>query len=256
MLRRAAHLRTLGGLEKTMPKAIHTFSPDDTTRTYAWARYVFWAEVEGRQYDAYERTEDESPLGLGTVLMLHFYSALWVAIEAWRSCPLTDETIDELLTDPAFEQNVRLLRRFRNGVYHYQPDLINERVLAFLREGEHAVIWAFLLHDEFKRVVWEMAHPSGISPNLQDELEDAIEGIVGWLPEEIAEAAPHRAGKRHRETAEMIMKSGGRNTAEARALLAAVNHARSVAHEVSSDWTRQKRAMIEALKSQRRDLSD
>ena len=51
----------------------------------------------------------------------------------------------------------------------------------------------------------------------------------------------------------MIMKSEGRNTAEAKELLAAVNHARSVAHEVSSDWSRQKRAMIEALKRQKRD---
>ena len=175
-------------------KAIHTFCQDDATRIYAWARYVFWAEVEGQQYDTYELVEDESPLGVGTVLMLHFYSALWVAIEAWRKCPLTDETIDELLTDPAFEQNVQLLRRFRNGVYHYQPDLINERVLAFFREGEHAAIWAFLLRGEFKRVVWEMAHPPGINPKSQDELADAIHGIVGWLPADIAEAAPHRGG--------------------------------------------------------------
>ena len=233
-------------------KAIHTFCQDEATRIYAWARYVFWAEVEGQQYETYEQAEDESPLGVGTVLMLHFYSALWVAIEAWRKCPLTDETIDELLTDPAFDQNVQLLRRFRNGVYHYQPDLLNERVLAFLREGEHAVTWAFLLHDEFKRVVWEMAHPPGISPKSQDELADAIHGIVGWLPANIVEAVPQRAGKQYRETTEMIMKSGGRNTAEAKELLAAVNHVRSVAPEVSSDWSRQKRAMIEALKRQKR----
>ena len=48
----------------------------------------------------------------------------------------------------------------------------------------------------------------------------------------------------------MIMESGSRNTAEATELLAAVNDVRSVAHEVKSDWSRQKRAMIEALKRQ------
>ena len=234
-------------------KAIYTFGQDDAARIYAWARYVFWAEVEGQQYDTYEPLEGESPLGFGTVLMLHFYSALWVVIEAWRECPLTDETVDELLTHPAFEQNVQLLRRFRNGVYHYQPDLINERVLAFFRGGEHAVTWAFLLHDEFKRVVWEVAHPPGISPKSQDELEDAIHGIVGWLPRDIAEAAPHRANKQYRETAEMIMKDGGRNTTEGRELLDAVNHVRFVAHETRAGWTQRKRAMIEALKKQKRD---
>lgn len=130
---------------------------------------------------------------------------------------MSDQTVDELLTDPAFEQNVQLLRRFRNGVYHYQPDLINERLLAFLREGEHAVTWAFLLHDEFKRVVWEMAHPPGLSPAVQGELADAVERLVGWLPNDIPEAAPHRADDQHREVAEMIMKHGSRNTGAAEA---------------------------------------
>jgi hypothetical protein len=123
---------------------------DDAQRVYAGARYVFLAEIECQQYDAYERAEDEPTFGRATVLMLQFYAALWVSVEGWRKCPLSDETVDELLTNAAFEENVQLLRRFRNGVYHYQPDLINERLLAFLHEGEHAVTWAFLLHDEFK----------------------------------------------------------------------------------------------------------
>ena len=237
-------------------KAIYTFDKDDARRIYAWARYVFWAEVECQQYDAYERPEDESPLGLSTVLMLQFYAALWVAVEGWRESPLSDETVDELLTDPAFDQNVQLLRRFRNGVYHYQSDLINEKLLAFLREGEHAVTWAFLLHDEFKRVVWEMANPPGVSPKSQGELADAIQGIVGWLPSDILEAAPHRAGERPREVAEMIMTDGSRNTEHARDLLDAVHHARFVAHEARAGWTQQKRAMIEALKKQKQNSSN
>ena len=171
-------------------KPILSFTKDDAQRTYAWARYVFWAEVESQRYDAYESPEQESPVGFGTVLMLQFYAALWVAVEGWRKCPLSNETVDELLTDPAFEQNVQLLRRFRNGVYHYQSDLISERLLTFLRQGEHAVTWAFLLHDEFKRVVWEMAHPRGLDPTLQSELADTIQGIIGWLPSDMAEAAP------------------------------------------------------------------
>ena len=187
--------------------------------------------------------------------MLHFYSALWVAIEAWRECPLSDETVDELLTDPAFEGNVELLRRFRNGVYHYQPDLNNERVLEFFREGEHAVTWAFLLHREFKRVVWEMTHPPGIRPTSQDELEDAIRGIVGWLPSDIPEAAPHNAAWQYRDRAEMILKDGSRDTPLAKELLEASMRVRLVADETAANWTREKRAMIDALKRQKRDSS-
>lgn len=231
-------------------KPIHTFSHEEALRIYAWARYVFWADVECQQYDAYERPEDEQARGLGMVLMIQFYAALWVAVEGWQKCPMSDDTIDELLTDRAFEQNVQLLRRFRNGVYHYQSDLINERLLAFLREGEHAITWAFLLHDEFKKVVWEMAHPTGVTPELQRDLAEGICGIVGWLPTDIPEAAPHQAAECYREAAEMIMKHGSRDTSHARDLLDAGNHLQFVARESSAGWTQQKRAMIEALKKQ------
>ena len=134
----------------------------------------------------------ENRLGRTLVLIMQFHAALWVAVEGWRASPLSNETVDELLTDPAFEQNVTLLRRFRNGVYHYQPEQINEKVLAFLRDGsEHAVAWAFLLHDKFKRVVWDIAHPRDLDPTLQAEFERAIHGAIGWLPNDLPEAAPH-----------------------------------------------------------------
>ncbi len=76
---------------------------------------------ECQQYDAHEKAADEPTTGLGFVLMVQWYAALWVAIDGWRECPLSDDAVDELLTHAAFEHNLQLLRRFRNGVYHYQP---------------------------------------------------------------------------------------------------------------------------------------
>lgn len=229
-------------------KPINTLSSEDAIRVYAWARYVHWADVECRQYDAHEPAPDEPTLGLRTVLMIQFYAALWVAIEGWRSCSLSDDVIDELLTDPAFQRNVDLLRRFRNGVYHYQPVNINERLLDFLREGEVAVAWAFLVHDEFKRVVWEVAHPGRGSQALQKEFADAVLGIVGWLPSDVPEAAPQKANERHREVLELIEGHGTRSTPEARELLDAFNRARVAAHDASAGWKQEKRAMIDVLK--------
>ncbi|HXT69932.1 MAG TPA: hypothetical protein VN700_09265 [Vicinamibacterales bacterium] len=233
--------------------ALSTYIDEDRDRILAWARYVFYAEIECEQYNAHEMAEDESPIGRTLVLMMQFYAALWVVAEGWQDCPLTDETIDELLTDPAFEQNVTLLRRFRNGVYHYQPQQINEKVLAFLRDGsEHAIAWAFLLHDEFKRVVWELAHPRGVSPSQQIEIADSLRGIIGWLPSDLPEAQPLRAAEQYREVAAMVLKDGSRNTPHARELLDAVNHVRATAHDAAAGWTAHKRAMIEALKKQKR----
>ena len=233
-------------------RGIHDFTPEQAQRIYAWARYVYWAEVECEQWNAFEPAPAEPTFGQSRVLMLQFYDALWVAVEGWEHCPLADETVDDLLTDPAFEDNVGLLRRFRNGVYHYQADLLNERLLGFLREGEHAITWAFLLHSEFKRVVWEVAHPAGLPLGLQRDFAETTRGIVGWLPTCLPEAAPHQAAEQYREVAEMIMRTGGRNTAEAKELLAAVNRARFVAHEADAGWNQQKCAMIETLKKQKR----
>ena len=168
-------------------------------------------------------------------------------------CPLNDPTVDELLTDAAFERNIRLLRRFRNGVYHYQPNLINERLLAFLSEGEHAVTWAFLIHSEFKRVVWEISHPQHVAPQTQLELAEAIRGIVDWLPSDIPEAAPDHAAQHYRDVAEMILKAGNPDTPHSRNLLEAVENLRIAADQADTGWARHKRTMIEALKEQNRD---
>ena len=237
------------------PKPIYQFEQREAHQIFAWARCVFWAEVECQQYDAYEPAENEPTFGQSTVLMLQWYAALWVAIEGWRECPLSDEIVDELLTDPAFEQNTKLLRRFRNGVYHYQRDLVNERLLTFLQQREHAITWAFLLHHEFKRVVWEVAHPPGVDPAVQREIADGIHRLVGWLPTDIPEAAPHMAAAQYREVTDMILKSGSRNTKHSRNLMDAVNQLRSAAYEADAGWSQEKRAMIEALKRQSRGSS-
>jgi hypothetical protein len=50
--------------------------------------------------------------------MSYWYAALYVVIEGWRDLGLADATIDALLQSP----NVDLLKRYRNGVFHFQKD--------------------------------------------------------------------------------------------------------------------------------------
>lgn len=149
-----------------------------------------------------------------------------------------------------------MLRKLRNGVFHYQQGLLNEKVVAFMREGERAVIWAFVLHEEFKRVIWELSHPADVGPEIRDQLAEVFEGMVGWLPRDIPEAAPVEAARRHREIAEMILKAGNRSDQHSKDLLEAANQFRAVAHGASANWSQQKRAMIDTLKRQHRLLAD
>ena len=57
------------------------------------------------------------------IFMSYWYGGLYAVIEGWQELGLTDPTIDRLLESP----NVELLRRYRNGVFHYQMTYFDDR---------------------------------------------------------------------------------------------------------------------------------
>lgn len=83
---------------------------------------------------------------LGYPYMPYFYSGLHVVIEGWKDLGLTDPKIDALLTS----SNVDLLRRFRNGSFHYQKDFFDIRFMDFLISTD-SDSWIKELRDELSR---------------------------------------------------------------------------------------------------------
>jgi hypothetical protein len=79
--------------------------------------------------------------------MSYWYGGLYVVIEGWRDLKLKDETIDRLLDSP----NLDLLRRSRNGVFHYQPRYFDERFVALIRDGQDILQWVRELNEQFGR---------------------------------------------------------------------------------------------------------
>jgi hypothetical protein len=77
----------------------------------------------------------------------YWYGGLYIVIEGWRKLQLTDPVIDELLTSP----NVELLRRYRNGAFHFQKDYFDDRFEAFTDKGMEAIEWVRSLHRGFSR---------------------------------------------------------------------------------------------------------
>jgi hypothetical protein len=92
------------------------------------------AVTRGRNFDAI------SALGF-------FYASLFVVIEGWRELGLEDEEINGLIAS----ENTDLLRRFRNGIFHFQPGFDDKRFLGFLDDAEQPVDWARALHAAFAR---------------------------------------------------------------------------------------------------------
>src|SRR5207249_3264952 len=77
-----------------------------------------------------------------TLYMSYWYGSLYVIVEGWQDLKLTDPDVDELLASPY----VDVLKRYRNGVFHYQRAMWDRRFLDFIREGEASATWARQLH--------------------------------------------------------------------------------------------------------------
>lgn len=126
----------------------------------ALGRYFIWADKMRHdfQHHIMNRTEpdDFTFEEHGHIYMSYWYGALYVLIEGWRELNLTDERIDPLLTSPY----VDLLRRYRNGVFHFQKKFYDERFWDLMLAGREAVQWVSELHGEFGRYVlsWWLAN--------------------------------------------------------------------------------------------------
>jgi hypothetical protein len=88
-------------------------------------------------------------------------------IEGWKELGLKDDKIDRLLES----DYVKLLRRFRNGVFHFQREYFDGRFYDFIHAGDPAAKWAGDLHDEFSRYFLKWYKSRGVTYSLEN-LED------------------------------------------------------------------------------------
>jgi hypothetical protein len=78
------------------------------------------------------------------LFLSYWYAALYVVIEGWKKLGFQDAEIDALLRSP----NVGHLRRYRNGVSHFQPKYLDERFLA-MTSSPDSVRWVRSLNRAF-----------------------------------------------------------------------------------------------------------
>lgn len=130
-------------------------APTEALKTLALHRYWVWADFQkramfecGRKIEAAaDRIEAEALKLDAQAALSFFYASLYVVIEGWRELRLVDEEINGLIAS----ENTDLLRRFRNGVFHFQPEYDDGRFLGFLDHAGEPVDWAQALHNAFAR---------------------------------------------------------------------------------------------------------
>jgi hypothetical protein len=68
-------------------------------------------------------------IGSGILRMQVFDGLMYVVIEGYRELECHDTALDELLSQTHY---VEALRRFRNGTFHFQTEVVPPKLLAFL----------------------------------------------------------------------------------------------------------------------------
>lgn len=97
-------------------------------------------------FDATPNLERFSEEGLKIDLYMSlWYGQLYVVAEGWQELKLSDTTVDNLLTSA----NLALLKRYRNGTFHFQKNYFDDRFLGLMQRGVDVAVWARNLHDAF-----------------------------------------------------------------------------------------------------------
>lgn len=117
-------------------------------------RYFMAASLMRQDFERYiSDSASDSSLQDGLVFlatkagltMCLWYGMLFVVIEGWQEAALSDPEIDHLLQSP----NVDLLRRFRNGIFHFQQHWLDPRLTDFCGTPD-GVHWVRMLTSAFR----------------------------------------------------------------------------------------------------------
>ncbi|HSS50965.1 MAG TPA: hypothetical protein VLX28_18645 [Thermoanaerobaculia bacterium] len=152
----------------------------------AFGRYLSWADLQKNLFEREIGTEVDSADHEAMEyewrwfgLMCYWYSSLQVVVEAWDTLGFSDPIIDQLLAHP--QQLKKLLRRYRNATFHYQPSLLDPKFIELLENGAVHVYWVRALHDEFVRFFAEFISAK-VTDNQQAELRENVETALHWFP--------------------------------------------------------------------------
>jgi hypothetical protein len=169
---------------------------------FSWGRYLYWADLMRRNWEKFmtERGEDANkavPEWLG--VSCYWAASLFVVIEGWETAQFSDPIIDALLGLSNYKD---VLKRLRNGTFHYQPEIISPKVMEFFKSPEVA-LWLYFLHEEFCRWLRDWVETVEVSapflPAESEEWRTNFSTLVGWLPPRLAEAELKEARRRLHE---------------------------------------------------------
>lgn len=145
---------------------------------HALHRYFIWANRMKKHYSDTIREQGEPPAdGMELRLWLsapfayacYWFATLYVVVEGMQQLDLTDPTLTTLLNDG---DKLQKLRRFRNGVYHYQTDYFDNRINDFLAKSY--TDWATDLHAGLSQYFLDWFKSNGVVAEVLENTNERI----------------------------------------------------------------------------------
>lgn len=125
-------------------------------------RYLAWADAMRAHSEkvmpaAQGKGLDDVNVGLALMYFAYWFSTLYVVIEGYRSLKLNDDAIEKLLED---KDKVDILRRYRNTIFHFQPEYFDDRNVAFMNSANTILPWLKELRIAFAKFIerWFETH--------------------------------------------------------------------------------------------------
>jgi hypothetical protein len=152
----------------------------------SFGQYLHWSQMQYEHYRSFQ--EDSSEADFFGALS-HWLASLYVVAEGWQEIKIPDAVISDLIAK--YDDYYKLMRRFRNGVYHFQHKPLSEKLTDFLEAKSEGTLWAEALLFEFKRFLVFTV------PDNADGEE--MKRIIGWWPKEFLVQAKAVTGDKYGE---------------------------------------------------------
>lgn len=114
-------------------------------------KYFIWSNRMRTHFDeileASKKEQEKKKFDIESLMYLSlWYATLYTVIEGWKELKLQDPKIDFFLQSP----NVENLKKYRNGVLHFQRNYFDQRFLGMIT-SQDSVSWVRELNSEFGR---------------------------------------------------------------------------------------------------------
>lgn len=141
-------------------------------KIFSLNRYFIWS-IEMREH--YQQVGklvvptpsffDDENAGRAFMYLSYWYAGLYVVCEGWQELRLSDPEVDAFLKSPHLD----VLKRFRNGVYHYQADYFDKRLMDAFMLGKDFDDWVEALTHAFAAYfdTWLKSTTASVSSQTQ-----------------------------------------------------------------------------------------